>query len=463
MKSNINIKKILEKVPDYQQFYDTDELNEQSFRLAREYPELVEIKEIGHSKMGKPIYCLKIGNGDKTALAYGTPHPNEPIGSMMLDALCNILVGDPELLQELGFTWYIIKSSDIDGLDRNKGWLKGPYTITNYQRNFFRPAFYQQVEWSFPVQYKKYQFDQPVLETRCIMELMERIRPDFIYSLHNSGFGGAYWYITDGDPELFSSLQEAAKKQRIPLNLGEPETPYGERFADAVFQMTGFRDRYDYLEQNLPDHNAEDVVNGGSCSFEYARRYNPDVRMLVSEVPYFSNPLVSDTSLSDVKRKDALIEGYQIYLEDLDVLKLIDKELGDLFSADNQFFMAAKERMEMSEAVRANLHAIENSDQYDVAATKSQLFDNVNTMKFYSNLSLVLFRRACEEELEQNLSREQADKIRKAKEKAEIRETENLAWMEQSIDYDVIPIRNLVKVQLESGLLYAQYIKQIQH
>ena len=52
---------------------------------------------------------------------------------------------------------------------------------------------------------------------------------------------------------------------------------------------------------------------------------------------------------------------------------------------------------------------------------------------------------------------------RKAKEKAEIRETENLAWMEQSIDYDVIPIRNLVKVQLESGLLYAQYIKQIQH
>lgn len=39
MKSNINIEKILEKVPDYQQFYDTDELNEQSFRLAREYPE----------------------------------------------------------------------------------------------------------------------------------------------------------------------------------------------------------------------------------------------------------------------------------------------------------------------------------------------------------------------------------------------------------------------------------------
>lgn len=34
MKSNINIEKILEKVPDYQQFYDTDELNEQSFRLA---------------------------------------------------------------------------------------------------------------------------------------------------------------------------------------------------------------------------------------------------------------------------------------------------------------------------------------------------------------------------------------------------------------------------------------------
>lgn len=456
----INIEKILEKVPDYQQFYDTDELNEQSFRLAHEYPELVEIKKIGHSKMGKPIYCLKIGNGNKTALVYGTPHPNEPIGSMMLDALCNILVEDPKLLQELGFTWYIIKSSDIDGLEKNKGWLKGPYTITNYQRNFFRPAFYQQVEWSFPVKYKKYQFDRPVPETRCIMNLIEHIKPDYIYSLHNSGFGGAYWYITDGNPELFLALQGAAKKQGISLNLGEPETSYGERFSDAVFQMTGFRDQYDYLEKKLPGHNAEDFVRGGACSFEYAKNYNQNVRMLVSEVPYFSNPCVADTSLTDVKRKNSLINGYKIYLKDVETLKLIYEDVKHLFSTSNQFFLAVKERVEMSDSIWANLCEIEKSDKYDTLATKSQVFDSENTMKFYSNLSLSLFRRACKEEIDNNpmLSSDQINKIKKAKEKVEVCEKKNLSAMENSIDYDVIPISNLVKVQLESGLLYAQYI-----
>ena len=125
--------------------------------------------------------------------------------------------------------------------------------------------------------------------------------------------------------------------------------------------------------------------------------------------------------------------------------------------------MAAKERMEMSEAVRANLHAIENSDQYDVTATKSQLFDNVNTMKFYSNLSLVLVRGGGGGGGAGPESTEREGKKGGGKERGGIGETENLAWMEQSIDYDVIPIRNLVKVQLESGLLYAQYIKQIQH
>lgn len=39
------------------------------------------------------------------------------------------------------------------------------------------------------------------------------------------------------------------------------------------------------------------------------------------------------------------------------------------------------------------------------------------------------------------------------------RETDNLDEMERQIPYSVIPIQNLVKVQLESGLLYAQYIQ----
>lgn len=460
---NLNIDNILNHVPNYTEFYNTDELNEHSVNLASKYPDRVTIKKLGYSKLGKPIYCLKIGNGLKIALAYGTPHPNEPIGSMMLDTLCNLLVSDIHITKELDFTWYIIKSSDIDGLEKNKGWLKGPYTLTNYQHHFFRPAFDQQVEWSFPVSYKNYIFNQPTPETICIMKLIEEIHPDFIYSLHNSGFGGAYWYITDGNDILFSSLKNAAKKQNIPLSLGESETPYSPKFDDAIFQMTGFTERYDYMEKNLPGHNAEVYMSGGACSFEYAKKYNPNVRMLVSEVPYFSNPAVSDTSLSDLKRRDVLIDGYTDYLNDIYYIKPIYQKINHLFSDSNQFYLAVKERIEMSESTQANLKQLKSNNQYNTFATKSQVFDSLHTLKFYSNLSVVLCRRACAEELVTNttLSPDQIHLLNEAKKMLTERENINLSRMEEDIIYSVIPIPNLVKVQLESGLLYAQYIQNV--
>ena len=64
-----------------------DELRASSHRLAGQFPHDVEILPLGHSRQGDPIEALKIGNGAKTALVFAMPHPNEPIGSMMLESL----------------------------------------------------------------------------------------------------------------------------------------------------------------------------------------------------------------------------------------------------------------------------------------------------------------------------------------------------------------------------------------
>ena len=40
----------------------------------------------------------------------------------------------------------------------------------------------------------------------------------------------------------------------------------------------------------------------------------------------------------------------------------------------------------MSKSVQANLNELNNSDVYDTFATNSQVFDSLNTMKFYSTL-----------------------------------------------------------------------------
>lgn len=101
----------------------------------------------------------------------------------------------------------------------------------------------------------------------------------------------------------------------------------------------------------------------------------------------------------------------------------------------------------MSKSVQANLNELNNSDVYDTFATNSQVFDSLNTMKFYSTLSIVLCRRACEEELAINagLSFSQIAELKEAQEHLSKRETDNLDEMERQIPYSVIPIQNLVK------------------
>ena len=58
------IQKLIDNIPDYQQFLTVDEMDENSKRLAAEFPGIVEIFEAGKSRKGHPIYCLKIKRTD---------------------------------------------------------------------------------------------------------------------------------------------------------------------------------------------------------------------------------------------------------------------------------------------------------------------------------------------------------------------------------------------------------------
>jgi hypothetical protein len=177
---------IISDVPDYQVFLTVDELKAGARKLAGRYPDAVEILPVGYSRQGDPIEALKIGDGPKKALLFAMPHPNEPIGSMMLEYLSARLAEDDGLRQELGYTWYLIKCIDPDGTRLNEGWFKGPFSIGNYARHYYRPPSHQQVEWTFPVDYKTLHFHDSLPEAQALMTLFEQIRPDFIYSLHNS-------------------------------------------------------------------------------------------------------------------------------------------------------------------------------------------------------------------------------------------------------------------------------------
>ena len=217
--------KLIEEIPDYKEFFTVQEMDEHSRELARQHPESTSIFEIGQTREGRPLLCLKIGQGERNALMFGCPHPNEPIGAMLLEYVSQRLAESQELRAALGYTWYIVKAWDADGLVKNEGWLKGPYNIYNHGRNFFRPAGYQQVDWTFPIDYGELHFHNVLPETKAMMALIDEIQPEFIYALHNAGFGGTYWYESIPTPEIYEELHKIPRKYQLPLSLGAAGSP----------------------------------------------------------------------------------------------------------------------------------------------------------------------------------------------------------------------------------------------
>jgi len=183
---------ILNQIPKYKEFMTITELDDSSKKLAKDFDH-VDLKEIGKSREGRNIYCLKIGEGKENTLLFGFPHPNEPIGSMSLEFLSRFLAENPEFTEKTGYTWYLIKAIDIDGAVMNEGWFKGEFNPIKYAKNYYRCAAFDQVEWSFPINYKKLKWETPLPETQVLMNLINELKPKFMYSLHNSlGFGGVY-------------------------------------------------------------------------------------------------------------------------------------------------------------------------------------------------------------------------------------------------------------------------------
>lgn len=454
---------VINRIPDYKVFLTVDEMDANSKKLAEEYPDVVTLFEMGRTRNNHPLYCLKIGNGSNNALMFGCPHPNEPIGAMLLEYFSRELAENKELREELDYTWYIVKSWDADGTRLNEKWFKGPFTLYNYARNFFRPAGHQQVDWTFPIDYKNLHFHDTIPETKAMMKLIDEIKPKFIYSLHNAGFGGVYWYITGETPEIYEDMKNAAKKQGIPLNLGEPEAPYCEAFAPAIYKNLGIKQSYDYLEKYGVEH-PEKHIKCGTCSSDYAQEVC-DAFTLLTELPYFYDKRINDMSEADITRKDAVLESLRFSEETDEFIKEILNNNTKYMEGKNPFKLALEAFTSNNESNEATKKMVNENPDYNRLATVAEKFDNLLVTKFYKMLSLGLLVRANETELENmkknnenNLEKERA--LEEGYNKALAKLKELSQYLEENIDYEVVPIKKLISIQLECGLLMADYLQR---
>jgi hypothetical protein len=449
----MDLRQIAADVPDYDYFLTMDELSASSHQLVADYPQVASLRVVGQTRRGDPIELITVKGGDKQAFIVGGPHPNEPIGCMTVEYLSRRLCEDDALREELGFTWHFIKSIDSDGMRLNEGWFKGPFTPTNYARHFFRPAFFDQVEWTFPFDYKDLHFHKPLPETQALMRVIDEIKPTLLFSLHNAGFGGVYYYVTEDVQPLYSTYQEIPEWYNLALDLGEPEVPFAKLYDKAVYRLIAARDMYDFYEAN--GINPVDAYPGGSSSMEYAEKYG--TFGLVVEMPYYDDPRVNDMTPTTTLRRDAILASLDSLDDFAGWTEARLAEVKPELTLDTLFHRAVIADVSAGKERRDGQRQwAKTAEDTNRPATQAELFSSLHAMPFYSLVYLGMFARMLEAEIAAGNS---SARIQQVATEARARLEEYGAKLESGLNYRVLPIRSLVGVQMCAGLATAAYLR----
>ncbi len=430
---------LLDRVPDFHEFLTLEELAASSRALVADHPGLARVETVGTSTEGRPIELLTIGHGATPALLVGVPHPNEPIGTLTLEFLCRLFCEDAALRKELDATLHVIKVADPDGLALNEGWLKGDFSPARYALNYYRPPHREQVEWSFPVEYKTLSFTTPTAETATVMRVMQRVRPRFFYSLHNAGFCGVYFYVSAERAELFASLAALVADQGLPLHRGEPEVPYLRTLAPAVYGLFGIDETYEYLARTLGEDPAP-LIDAGTSSDDWLKRVS-DAFSLVCELPYYTAAALDDVTPSGTSRRDAVLAG-------LARAEALHAESERSFAAlasrapDHRLTRSVTDYLRKTPRRLAAERANAVTAAYAREATRAEAIDATTCRVFYHLLYLGEVHRLAEMVRERQLAADIAARV--AAMAGEVQAESGLV---------VLPLKPLVSVQAGAGLL----------
>ena len=443
----------LARVPDFKIFYGVDELYNHAVRTAEANPAVCKLQYVGNSKAGEPIPMVSVGDGPVSVLLFASPHPNEPIGAMMAFFLLDELIADPSLRQ--GRTFHIIPCIDPDGTRLNEGWFAGPYTIKNYAKHFYRPKGDNQAEWSFPIEYKTFKFDRPIPETKALMKAITETKPDVMYSLHNSGFGGAYYYISYPLEAAYETFHRLPLERNLALNLGEPEAPYCQSFGPAIYRTNLVTDAYDYYEK-FGKGDPATYMFGGASSRDFADTICKPFT-LVTEVPYFKSPKTGDLTKITVSRREVILKGVEKSRKMLTFIQsVIDDTVSELTEGPILRDAVVQFTKSLFKALDGEEKWAKETEGMDEPATVAQEADSLYISVFYKMLIVSMYRRSLKMQMDKGGSKKIADAYHKL----------NVAidgWaeeIEQALDYGVVKIRDLVQIQYGALLAVLEALKK---
>jgi hypothetical protein len=404
-------------------------------------------RRIGTSRLGEPIHEYVIGTGSRHALVIGGVHPNEPIGFHTARVLAEDLLAEPAFFDRFDATWHIVPCIDPDGARLNEGWFADPGDRSHYARNFYRPAPQEQVEWSFPLNYKNAYFDRPMPETDAVMRLMVETEPSLLVGLHNAELGGVYYYVSRELPGAVAALHAIPQSLGLPLDAGEPESSDLVALAPAVFRAPLATEHYDHLEALGVDPTLE-VGGGGSA--DYAARFG--TLTLIAELPYWTHPDALDTAPSGTSY-DEVLRAKAAGLRELGtVLADALAAAAPHLSIESPFLRASRAFVPMMTVVGDGEAARAEVPESRRPATVAEVFTNADVLRCFRLRFGGMLVRALEAEVVAGIA---PVEVRRAH--AALAETYD-RWIAESDAVDgisVLPVERLVGVQYASTLAMA--------
>jgi len=287
------INRFVENIPSHRSYLYPDELNRNLMQLSKQSPMILGFSKIGTSNNGRDIYMANIGNGKIKVFIIGFPHPNEIVGGLTIDYLVKQLIINKEFRENINCTWNIITALDVDGIIFNKKLFQQPFTPKSFCLNSYLQPVNHQIEFSYPVKYKKYQYNKPRPEAKVVIKMIHEIKPDFFYSLHNAPIiGGAFFYTSSACKELYRKYQEIVTKEGLYLE-SKPLDSTVRVYDKGIFELFSIKHLYKEAIK----------YNFGGTSYDYVKN-NTDSFILACEVPYFT---IDDLKLI---RREVLIKKF---------------------------------------------------------------------------------------------------------------------------------------------------------
>jgi hypothetical protein len=444
--------RLVRGVPDQDGFPLVDDLHARFDALAAAHPEQVTVTRIGTSRLGEPLHSYRIGTGSHTAVVVGGVHPNEPIGSWTALHLASWLLSDDEsdavAAASLDTTWHIVPTIDPDGMRLNEAWFHDPHDRVFYSRHFYRPAPDSQVEWTFPNAHKSVYFDQVLPETLAFMRLIDDTRPDLLVSLHNGEMGGVYYYLSEDLPDVIEVLHAVPESLGLPLDTGEPESPYLRELAPAVFAMDGVAEAYDYLEALGVDPGEH--IRGGS-SAAWALRHG--ALCMVAELPYWSHPDADDQTPTDESYADLVRRcGDALGASGTELQEILD-QASPMLTIETPFLEGSRAFIPMLVSAPETDHARADREPADRMATVAERFGCEDLVRCFRLRYGGMLLRALEAETTAGTA---AAPLRRLRDR--LAERYALWQADEVPDAAPIPIRKLVGVQFGAILACASHV-----